>query len=400
MTNSVWRAGTVVLGLAFGLLTPSARADQPVQVAVKSTKAATEAPVVVPAPASLKQGVYTLTAPGKRGVPVQVYESGGKTWLAAVFPKLAEGTETYSLQPSTEKAGVELLPEGGAVEVKVGGKPFLTYQTTLGPKPFYWPIYGPTGARITRAYPMEKVEGEKTDHPHQRSLWFTHGKVNGIDFWSEMKNHGSIKETSRKLVTSGPVLASIVTTDDWLGPDGTKVCEDTRTVRFYNVAATRVLDFDIEVRASEGPVVFGDTKEGMFGIRVPTSMDVTSKKGGKITNAEGLNDEAAWGKASPWVDYTGPVEGKTLGIAILNHPESFRHATTWHVRTYGLFAANPFGLKDFNKANKPGDYTIPKGESIRFQYRVVFHEGDTASAKVGESYGVYATPPTIEVLKD
>ena len=42
-----------------------------------------------------------------------------------------------------------------------------------------------------------------------------------------------------------------------------------------------------------------------------------------------------------------PVEGKTVGVAILNHPDSFRFPTTWHVRTYGLFAANPFGWHDF-----------------------------------------------------
>ena len=78
----------------------------------------------------------------------------------------------------------------------------------------------------------------------------------------------------------------------------------------------------------------------MFGLRVATSMDVTSKKGGKIINAEGIENTPAWGKPSPWVDYTGPVGGKTVGVAIFNHPSSFRYPTTWHVRDYGLFAAN------------------------------------------------------------
>ena len=50
-------------------------------------------------------------------------------------------------------------------------------------------------------------------------------------------------------------------------------------------------------------------------------MDVKRKSGGKITNAEGVTDEKAWGKPSPWVDYVGPVNQKTVGIAILNHPE-------------------------------------------------------------------------------
>jgi len=198
----------------------------------------------------------------------------------------------------------------------------------------------------------------------------------------------------------------IRTTDDWLGPDGKKVCEDERVVRFYNTKATRLIDFDVTIKATNGPVTFGDTKEGMFGVRVASSMDVerrvngkATKTGGKITNAEGLTDGAAWGKASPWVDYTGPVQGQTLGIAILNHPDSFRYPTTWHVRTYGLFAANPFGWHDFG-LNRPGAYTIPAGESIAFRYRVILHAGDTASAALPGAFRAYSRPPTIEVQAD
>ena len=73
-----------------------------------------------------------------------------------------------------------------------------------------FPLIGPTGASYTRAYPMEKIQGEDFDHPHQRSFWFTHGKVNGIDFWSEENGHGMIRETARKSVAlgSGPWTAA------------------------------------------------------------------------------------------------------------------------------------------------------------------------------------------------
>jgi hypothetical protein len=43
---------------------------------------------------------------------------------------------------------------------------------------------------MTRNYPMAKVPGEETDHPHHRSLWFAHGPVNGVDVWTERKNTG------------------------------------------------------------------------------------------------------------------------------------------------------------------------------------------------------------------
>jgi len=290
-----------------------------------------------------------------------------------------------------------LIAHGRRIEVRVDGKPVTEYIPDDGPKPYFFPVIGPSDAAMTRAFPMKKVEGEKIDHPHQRSLWFTHGSVNKVDFWSELPSHGRIVETSRPTIVGGRAMGEIRTTDDWLDSSGKKVCEDERVVRIYATRPARVLDFDVTLKATAGPVTFGDTKEGMFGVRVATSMDVTSKKGGKIRNAEGLEDKEAWGKPSPWVDYTGPVDGKTVGVAILNHPSSFRFPTTWHVRDYGLFAANPFGWHDFGQKTS-GEYVLPAGELIRFRYRVILHDGDTSSAAIPAAFQAYeAAEPKVVI---
>jgi hypothetical protein len=276
------------------------------------------------------------------------------------------------------------------------GRLLAEYRCDGEAKPYLFPVIGPTGARFTRAFPMEKVAGEDLDHPHQRSFWFTHGKVNGVDFWSETAGHGTIRETAKLTRMAGPALALIRTTNDWIGPDGNKVCEDERAYRFYNTRSSYVIDFDIAIKAAVGQVTFGDTKEGMFGLRVASTMDVKHGQGGRITNAEGVTDLAAWGKPSPWVDYTGPVAGQMVGIAILNHPESFRYPTTWHVRDYGLFAANPFGWHDFG-LGQSGDYTIPAGNTIAFRYRVILHKGDTASARIPTVFQAYEHPPRVRI---
>lgn len=289
-----------------------------------------------------------------------------------------------------------MIPHGRRVEVRVDGKLVTEYIPDDGPKPYYFPVIGPSGGAMTRSFPMKKVEGEKLDHPHHRSLWFTHGSVNKVDFWSEAAGHGRIAETSQLIVAQGGGVGVIRTTDDWVGPDGKKVCEDEREFRVYATRKNRIIDFDITLKATAGPVTFGDTKEGMFGLRVASSMDVTAKKGGKIVNAEGIEDTKAWGKPSPWVDYTGPVGGKTVGVAILNHPSSFRSPTTWHVRDYGLFAANPFGYHDFGQKTS-GEYVLPAGESIRFRYRVILHDGDTASADLPGAFKAYEAPPKATV---
>ncbi len=356
-------------------------------------------PVLVEA-ASMPRGVYALELPGRSAPTIaQVFGDSGKQYLASILPA-ASRPGAYALRPlaaappATE--GFQMEPGGLNLSVSWHGGLIAEYHVDAGPKPFLFPVMGPTGLSYTRAFPMENRPGEDHDHPHQRSFWFTHGKVNGIDFWSEQGRHGSIRETARRCTVAGPVLARLCTSDDWIGPDGRKVCGDQRALTFYRTKRFTIIDFDVVIEASAGAVTFGDTKEGMFGLRVASSMDVDRRQGGKIVNAEGLADAQAWGKASPWVDYSGQIGGKTVGIAVLNHPRSFRFPTTWHVRTYGLFAANPFGWHDFG-LGKAGDYTLPAGQSLTFSYRVILHEGDAAAAQIASAYDQFKEPPIIEV---
>ncbi|MHB1033342.1 MAG: DUF6807 domain-containing protein [Pirellulales bacterium] len=276
------------------------------------------------------------------------------------------------------------------VTVRIDGQLFTEYLIQSGPKPILWPVIGPTGKPMTRSYPMKKVAGEKEDHVHHRSLWFTHGSVNGVDFWAEGVKSGQTVHREF-LKVEGGARATIATRNDWIGPDGKKVCEDVRTVVLGGDRESRWIDYEIVVKATEGPVKFGDTKEGSFGIRVADSMSVDRKRGGRIINSKGQSDDAAWGKPAAWVDYSGPVEGENLGIAILNHPSSFRYPTCWHVRTYGLFAANPFGLRDFQGSEKvDGSHTIPAGQSMTLRYRILLHKGDEKAGKVAEAFASYA----------
>jgi hypothetical protein len=281
--------------------------------------------------------------------------------------------------------------------VQIDGQPFADYITGYRGAPIVWPIIGPTGNKMTRDYPMieRNDKTEAKDHPHHRSLWFTHGDVNGLDFWALDKQ----KIVHRKFVKaeSNGKTAVIMTENDWLDKGGKPLCTDVRTLRFGVTGEIRYIDFDVTVTAVQDSVVFGDTKEGTFGIRVPGTIDLTAEKrepnsnwGGHIVNAEGIKDGETWAKRSAWVDYYGPVKGETAGIAILNHPSSFRYPTYWHVRDYGLFAANPFGVHNFeNKKEKIGEHKMAKGESFTLRYRVLFHKGDTESAGIAEAFKRY-----------
>jgi hypothetical protein len=367
-----------------------------------------EIPLVAEVKDDVPAGFYFMEpAGGSESLTAHVFNDGEKRFLAVVLPRAAAARPTqYRLERKRVQdrdltRGVFLRDQKGTLAVDFDEGILTMYHTKSGHKPFLFPLVGPDKVAYTRSYPMARAPSElkDQDHPHQRSFWFTHGNVNGIDFWGEAAQSGRIEEQARRTVVDGPALAQLTTKNDWTAPDGRTVCSDERVLTFYRTEDTRTIDFEVKILASHGPVTFGDTKEGTFGIRVASSMDVDKKTGGKITNAEGLTDESAWGQASAWVDYVGPIDNRTDGIAVLNHPSSFRFPTTWHVRTYGLFAANPFGWHDFGKG-KQGDHTIPAGQSITFRYRIILHTGDTKAAAVPEQFAAYAHPPAVAIEKE
>ena len=309
------------------------------------------------------------------------------------------GLVTLLFVPASARAEVTAERNKRGVAIKIDGKPFTEYLTKAGHSPAMWPVIGPTGKPVTRSYPFTPpTDQEKNDHPHHQSIWFTHDKVGGSNFWAANKNDE--KEDSgthiahREFVdvSSSGDTATIVTKNDWMEGDK-RICEDQRKVVFgKGPAESRWIDFTITIKATDGDVTFGDTKEGSFAVRVADSMRVEAKQGGRIVNSDGKENVAAWGLPARWVDYTGPVEGETVGITIMSHPKSFRPLPRWHVRTYGLFAANPFGEKGFpeTEAAKQGEFTLKKGDSIALRYRVWLHRGKTNPAEIDRAFSEFA----------
>jgi len=152
--------------------------------------------------------------------------------------------------------------------------------------------------------------------------------------------------------------------------------------------------------------MFADTKEGgMVAIRLAVTMDEIgavvggAKVHGQMFNSAGsAGAKECWGKPADWCDYVGPVNGKTVGVAVMDNPKNFRHPTTWHIRDYGLYTANPFGLKDFTgDKSKNGSKVWKQGETAEFNYRILIHKGDTKAARVADAYTLYADPPKVGV---
>jgi len=331
-------------------------------------------------------GWILLEARTKPDDRVKALAQQNEIWLGMI--KKANASKS-----SQSKGGVKIDEAGDKLRVEINGKLFTEYNYQDVPRPFFYPVIGPTGVPVNRHWPMKDINpDEAKDHPHHKSLWFTHGAVNGHDFWAEGSNSGKVVHDKFLKVSSGPKMGEIVSTDKYVAKDGKVVCTDTRMHKFYNTADGQIMDFEVTIHASEGEVVLGDTKEGSMAIRLAPTMRLEGKVGkGHIINSAGDTDGKTWGKRAAWCDYYGPVEGQVVGVAIFDHPSNPKHPTWWHVRDYGLFAANPFGVHDFEK--KPagtGDIKIPAGESLTFKYRFYFHKGDEKQGKVAQQFSEYA----------
>jgi len=316
----------------------------------------------------------------------------------ALLVGLAAGCAGPKPEARPAGKGVQIVMLPDRLGVNINGKVFTEYVFHNTPRPYCYPVLGPGGVAMTRNFPMREARDEERDHKHHRSFWFAHGSVNGLDFWSESERAGKILHEAFTAVRSGRDVGLIRARNRWVAADGRVVCTDERTLRFYNrPERERIVDFEITLQASHGALTLGDTKEGTMALRLAETLRLKPNRfhagqpTGHIVNSEGLRDGATWGKRAAWCDYYGPAGGKTVGVAIFDHPQNPRHPTWWHVRDYGLFAANPFGQHDFeNLSDKTaGNLVVPAGQSVTFRYRFYFHEGDEQQARVAERYADY-----------
>lgn len=311
---------------------------------------------------------------------------------------------------AAEPLPVSVTTLADRVRVEMGGTLFTEYVFGDGAsRPYCYPVLAADGTPLTRDFPMRETPGEDTDHPWQRSLWFAHSFMNGVDFWNEGRGDlgNSPAEKGRSehkalVAATGGEVGTIRTTDRWVAPDGRLICTDERTLRFHGEGDARFIDFEITLRAlPDQPLLMGDNKDGTMAVRVAQWMTLPHKMrgvetggAGHIVTANGERDDDAWGKRADWCDYYAPHEDDTYGIAIFDHPDNLRHPTWWMARGYGLFGANPFGQHNYQGLrDQPhiGDYEIPAGGSLTLRYRFYFHIGDTAAADVAAHYRDYAS---------
>lgn len=262
--------------------------------------------------------------------------------------------------------------------------------------PYLYPLPSPSGANLARHWPIEEgVDGEEKDHPHHRSMWFSHGSVNGYDFWAwSGKGHPEIRTRGVRELSADPESATFILDLDWVA-DGKIQLTETRTYRIRKADPdTWWIDLHSQLQPSGQDALLGDTKEGTCALRVDRTLRLKGAMArGGILDSEGRTDGDSWGKRSKWVAFHGPDEkGEPAVVAMLDHPSNLRFPSWWHARDYGLLAANPFGIHDFENGKAPGsgDYLLQQGETLNLRYRILLHHGTPDAASLEATWKDFA----------
>lgn len=307
------------------------------------------------------------------------------------------------------------------VDVTVDGKPFTSYiwPTSLK-KPVLYPLVLSDGVTVTRGYPLQPRAGERQDHPHHAGLWFNYGNVNGFDFWNNsdaitgdrVQHMGSIRQEKIVSSHSGKDSGELTTESTWVAANGQALLRETTTFVFRQNGDVRTIDRTTKLTALE-KVVFTDDKEGVLGIRVARWLESANEKGGVFVDAsgketkvegatgagatgvyltsEGKQGDDVWSTRGRWCVLNGhDPEGHQAAIAILDHPGNPGYPTYWHARGYGLFAANPLGAHIFDTKAVPMNYTVEKGQTTTFRYRVLLSPHTMTAAQVNAAADVFA----------
>lgn len=313
---------------------------------------------------------------------------------------------TFSCSSGTIRVEATDIPEKQQVDVMAGNQLFTSfcYSDTLK-KPILFPVKAANGITVTRGFPIAPRKGEQADHPHQAGYWFTYGDVNGINFWgygnwipdSVAYKYGTIRLKNIEKIENQNDKGILTVNQEWVKSDGTVMMDEQVVFTFSAGKDYRIIDRFTTFTARLPEISFPDTKEGATGIRVARFLDFPDVKtssmvdeSGKITksavpneegvtgnylSSEGIIGSSVWGTRAKWMELYGFIGQDTISIVFMDHPSSFNFPTYWHARDYGLFAANPFGVKDFTGGKDSLNFRFKEGEKISFKHRIYIKSG-------------------------
>jgi hypothetical protein len=299
----------------------------------------------------------------------------------AVLAALAAGAGlAASAGTDTQAPAVAFRHEPNVLHIEIGGRPFAdyVYGHKVITRPYFAHVKTPAGIQVTRNHPPDP-DKDSTDHDTMHpGLWLAFGDLSGNDYWrlKARVEHEMFVEAPQ----GGPGKGTFTVRNYYRNREGTDRIAAERAAYTISVVPEGYLlvwDSTFTPYGETPEIVFGDQEEMGLGLRVQTKL--AEQFGGELTDAAGRKGaRQIWGQSADWVDYSGTLDGKWIGLTIMPDPANFR-PSWYHARDYGFTAANPFGRESM-KAGAKSAVVVKKGEELRLRYGVLVHSGDSRTS--------------------
>jgi hypothetical protein len=156
---------------------------------------------------------------------------------------------------------------------------------------------------------------------------------------------------------------------------GETIAIENRRYRIEQRGDLTIVDQQTRLAAATKPLVLQADRHSFHGVRVHDLIDVDD--GGWMTDSEGrINpsgnfwDAAGKTKAPRWVDCTGTIGGKTVGMTLMASPGNVRNE--WYVREFGLMEVSP---------TLGHDVRVTAEQPLVFATRFIAHDGPLSPAQ-------------------
>jgi type 1 glutamine amidotransferase len=240
-------------------------------------------------------------------------------------------------------------------------------------------------------HPLNTVDGQTLtwdappDHVWHHGLWFSWKFINKVNYWEiDPKIGRPPGQTTWKNVEveNRPDGSATITMDLNYRPAGVSdpVMTEERTIDVARPDAEGGYFIDWTcVFTAVGDVVLdrtplpgepeGQVWGGYSGLSMRLAKDVVERQ---VVSSDGpvleFQDDRYRGKHAA-MDYSGILDGRAIGMAILDHPDNPRSPTPWYViRSAEMSFFSPAVICY-------GPMTLPAGRRLSLRYRVFVHSG-------------------------
>ena len=281
-------------------------------------------------------------------------------------------------------------------------RPILQYNAALNSAPeglddvqarngYLHPIQTPKGVVITDDF--------APDHPHQRGVFlaWTDSQFEGklINFWEIQDKLGRIEHARILQTVDGPVFCQLDVELRFLDvrdPSQFKeVLKETWSLRAYAVEKGFLFDLHSAQRCTTNePLIVGPYHYGGLGIRGRRDW-LDGASGFAMTTSEGLDRKQGNHSRPHWVDFSGAIQGESIGMVVFGHPSNYRFPQP--VRLHGskpYFCFAPMVA---------GKFEIAPNQSYDSSYRFYLYDGTPDPKRSDQIWQDYADPAKVTVTK-